>query len=177
MRTSVACALLAMALALSVQAPASAQIPGVRLGFAGGPSFPMGDLADVATTGYHLRGSLGLELPLIPLGVRGDLVWQQFPADVDGNYTGLTGLLNATWRLPVPIVKPYLIGGAGFLNYDEPDRTIDGQAVQGESGSNFAWAAGAGVQLRLLRLGGFVEARYLDWGRHRAIPLTFGVTF
>jgi hypothetical protein len=164
-------------LALALPAGADAQIPGVRLGLAGGPSLPLGALADEAGTGVHVRGSLGLEIPLIPLALRGDLLWQQFPDDIDGTFTGLAGLLNATWRLTFPVVQPYLVGGGGFLRYSEPDEPHGDHAHEGESGTNFAFAAGAGLQFRLLVFGGFVEARYLDWGRHRAIPLTVGITF
>jgi hypothetical protein len=164
-------------IALALPSDGDAQIPGMRIGLAGGPSLPLGALADEAGTGFHLRGSLGLEVPLIPLGVRGDLLWQQFPDEIAGNFTGLAGLLNATWRLPFPIIQPYLVGGGGFMRYSEPDEAHDDHAHEGESGTNFAIAAGAGVQLRLLGFGGFAEARYLDWGRHRAIPLTVGITF
>lgn len=156
---------------------AEAQIPGLRLGLAAGPSIPLGELSDEAGTGFHVRGGVGLEIPLLPIGVRGDLIWQQFADEHDGNFTQLGGLINATWRLPFPIIQPYLVGGGGLMRFDEPEEDHGDHAHDGESGTNFAFAAGAGVQLRLLGFGGFVEARYLDWGRHRAIPLTIGITF
>jgi len=63
------------------------------------------------------------------------------------------------------------------MRYSDPDLVI-GQTVEaGETGTEFAFAAGGGVQLRPLRFGGFVEARYLDWGRQRALPVTLGITF
>lgn len=164
-------------LALALPHGAEAQIPGLRAGFGGGPAFPIGSLADDAGTGIHLRGSLGLEVPLLPVGVRGDLLWQRFPHDVSGNFTGLAGLLNATWRLPFPIVQPYLVGGGGLMRYDEPDPLPGSGAQDSETGTDFTFSLGAGVQLRLLGFGAFVEGRYLDWGRHRAIPLTLGITF
>lgn len=179
MRQRVTLTLLAFVVAIALPAAAVAQIPGVRIGLAGGPSFPLGDLADAATTGFHARGSLGLEMPLIPLGVRGDLLWHRFPVDdADGHFTGVGGLVNGTWRMPFPIIQPYLVAGAGFIRYSDPDLTIGGVLeAEGETGTEFAFAAGGGVQLRLLRLGAFVEARYLDWSRHRALPVTLGITF
>lgn len=176
MRHRIATVLAPCILALALPLSADAQLPGLRLGVAGGPSFPIGSLSDEAGTGFHLRGSLGVEIPLLPLGVRGDLLWQRFSHDVSGNFDGLAGMINATWRLPFPIIQPYLIGGGGLLRYDEPDLVANG-TQQGEDGTNFVLGAGAGVQLRLLRFGAFAEARYLDWGRHRAIPVTLGVTF
>jgi hypothetical protein len=177
MRKRMVVALAPLVLVLSLPAIADAQIPGFRLGLAGGPAFPVGGLADEAGTGVHVRGSVGLQLPLLPLGVRGDLLWQQFPDDVAGNFTTLGGLLNATWRLPFPVLQPYLVGGGGFMNFSDPDVAHDDHDHDGESGTSFVYAAGAGVQLRLLRLGAFVEARYVDWGRHRSVPLTLGITF
>lgn len=178
MRLRVTFTLLTFIVPFALPAAADAQIPGVRIGLAGGPSFPIGDLGNQAGTGFHARGSLGLEIPLLPLGVRGDLLWHQFAADAaDGHFTGVGGLVNGTWRMPFPIVQPYLVAGAGFMRYSDPDITVGGVLETGESGTEFAFAAGGGVQLRLLRLGGFVEARYLDWGRHRALPVTIGITF
>ncbi len=174
-------ALIPILLAFTIPATADAQIPGLRIGLGGGPAFPLSDLAGETATGVHLRGSVGLEIPLIPLGVRGDVLWQRYPADTNGNFTGLAGLLNATLRLPIPVVRPYLIGGVGFVDYSDPEvpNELPGQPIDepAEDGTNFAFAAGAGLEIRILRIGGFVEARYMDWGRHRAIPLTIGITF
>jgi opacity protein-like surface antigen len=176
MRTTVRSFIATLALTLTLPAMATAQT-GFSIGVAGGPSIPLGSLSDDADTGFHLRGSLGLQIPFIPIGARADLLWHRFPDQHDGHFNGLAGLLNATWRLTFPIVQPYLVGGAGFMNYDEPDAIHDDHVHPGDSGTEFAWAAGAGVQLRLLRIGTFVEARYLDWGRHRAVPLTIGIMF
>jgi opacity protein-like surface antigen len=170
--------LLSSIVALALPGGADAQLPGVRLGVAGGPSFPLGDLADEASTGFHLRGGLGVEIPLVPLGVRADVVWQQFPDEHAGNFTQLGGLLNATWRMPMPLARPYLIGGAGLMRHEEPDEDHGDHAHEGGSSTEFAFAAGGGLEIRLLRLGAFLEARYLDWGGgHRAVPLTLGITF
>jgi hypothetical protein len=178
MTRTIAALATACLLALPFAGNASAQIPGVGLGIAGGPSFPLGTLAEEAGTGFHVRGSLGLELPLIPLGARADLLWQQFPDEHSGNFTQLGGLLNATWRLPFPIARPYLIGGAGLMRHSEPDEAHDDHVHEGGTSTEFAFGVGAGVQLRLLVFGAFVEARYLDWGHgNRGIPLTFGFTF
>jgi hypothetical protein len=158
---------LALVLGLALPTSADAQF---RFGFAGGPSFPMGDLSDQADTGVHVRGGLSLQLPLIPVGARLDVLWQNLPSRQTGSYTQLGALLNGTLRMPLPIVKPYLVAGVGQMRHDEPG---DVPTV-----TDFAWAAGAGVDLRLLIFGAFVEARYLDWGNgNRSVPVTVGVTF
>jgi opacity protein-like surface antigen len=167
-----------LAVALALPAGAEAQFPGLRLGVAGGPSFPVGDLADEANTGFHLRGGLGLDMPLLPLGVRADVIWQQFLDVESGNFTQLGGLLNATWRMPVAPVRPYLVGGAGLMRHEEPDVDHGDHAHEGGTSTEFAFAVGGGLELRLVGLGAFLEARYLDWGHgNRAIPLTLGITF
>jgi opacity protein-like surface antigen len=169
---------LGLAVALALPAAAEAQSPGVRLGIAGGPSFPLDDLAEEASTGFHLRGGLGVELPLLPLGVRADVIWQQFPDVESGHFTQLGGLLNATWRMPMALVRPYLVGGAGLMRHEEPEVDHGDHAHEGGTSTDFAFAVGGGLELRLIGLGAFLEARYLDWGHgHRAIPLTIGITF
>lgn len=177
MSTKIMLVLLSSIVALVLPAGADAQLPGVRLGVAGGPSFPLGDLADEASTGFHVRGGLGVEFSLVPLGVRADVVWQRFPDEHAGNFTQLGGLLNATWRMPMPLARPYLVGGAGLMRHEEPDEDHGDHAHESES-TEFAFAVGGGVEFRLLGLGAFLEARYLDWsGGHRAVPLTLGITF
>jgi hypothetical protein len=168
-------AALSLLVALSLPASANAQT-GFSLG--AGPSFPLDHLAEEANTGFHLQGSVGLGLPLLPIGARADLIWQQFPDVHEGNFTALGGLLNATLALPMPMASPYLIGGVGLMHYDEPEVDHGGHTHEGESGTDFAFGIGAGLQLRLFGLGGFIEARYLDWGHgNSAIPVTIGLSF
>jgi opacity protein-like surface antigen len=156
-----------VALALSLPTSVQAQL---RIGFAGGPTFPVGDLAEEAGTGMHVRGGLDVPGARLPLGVRADIVWQSLPATQTGSFTQFGGLLNATWRLPVSRGGSYLVSGLGAVRHDEPG--------DGASATRFAWAAGAGVNVELGGAAAFVEARYLDWGRgDRGVPLTLGLTF
>jgi hypothetical protein len=178
MRKTFAALAAAGMLVLGGPTAATAQIPGIDIGFAGGPTYPLGSLGDEASTGFHLRGSFGLEVPLLPIGARADLLWQRFPYPEDGAVTTLGGLLNGTLRMPLPLVRPYLIGGVGYMRHDEPETQHGDHAHAGETYTDFAFAVGAGIGLRLLGFGGFVEARYLDWGHgNRSVPLTLGFTF
>jgi hypothetical protein len=171
MRIRIAALTTVFLLALGVPATASAQF---SMGVGGGPAIPLSDLGNEAETGFHLQGSLGLQVPLLPVGVRADLLWQRFPDEHSGNFTAIGGMLNATLRMPFPIVRPYLIGGIGSMRHSEPDEDHG----EGGTSTEFAYGLGAGVQLTLLGFGGFAEARVLDWGHgNRSIPLTIGIIF
>lgn len=162
------CAGLAAALVFFA-APADAQLRPWEISIAGGPSFPTSDLDDVAGTGYHVQGSIGFGIPLFPLGLRGDVLWQEVPHDVDGNFRQIGGIANATLGMPLILIEPYVLGGIGVFSVSAPDT---------ESETTTGFNVGAGLEAGLLGLKGFVEARYLDAGnRHRTIPLTVGIRF
>jgi opacity protein-like surface antigen len=164
--------------AVSVPASADAQIPGVRLGLGAGPAFPVGHLGEEATTGVHVLGTLGLEVPLLPVGLRVDGLWQRYPDVHEGHFNAMGALVNGTFRVPMAGARPYVVGGIGFMHHEEPETDHGDHAHEGESGTDFAFGVGAGLEIRLLGLGGFIEARYLDWGQgNRAVPLTVGVRF
>jgi opacity protein-like surface antigen len=164
--------------ALGLPATLNAQVTGVRAGIGAGPAFPLGDLGDEATTGFHIRGSLGLDLSRIPVGARADVLWQRFPDEHEGHFSALGGLLNATLRLPMPAARPYLIGGIGVIRHQEPDTDHGDHAHEGDTETGFAFGLGGGLEIRILGLGGFLEARYVDWGNgHSSFPLTLGLTF
>lgn len=154
-------------------APAAAQLPFVSASVAAGPSFPAGDFADVAGTGFVFQGSLGLEPPVLPLGVRADVLWQQLPDEVSGEFRELGFFLNATLGLPLVVAEPYVLGGIGTVEHEVPE-----QRAFVDAGRREAWAVGAGVRVNLLALSAFAEARYLDAGAgHTTTPVLVGVRF
>lgn len=164
--------------ALALPAAASAQFLPVSVGVSAGPSFPTGHFAEEAGTGFNVQGSLGLDVPALPVGLRADLLWQRFPDEHEGSFTEVGGLLNATAGLPLPLARPYVVGGVGLVHHDAPEEEHGDHVHEGESGSSFAFNVGAGVQLSLLGLSGVLEARYLDAGEdHRSFPVSFGVRF
>ena len=148
--------------------PAAAQLP-VNFGVAAGPSFS--DNAD--KTGWHVQGSIEADLVVFPIGLRADLLMNQFdagPADlrifeVSGNL--MYGLLAT------PIARPYFVGGLGFYSA----KLTEGD---GSADNDFALNAGAGVRLAAGALRAFIEARY-----HRLfgdtdmsyIPVSIGLMF
>jgi len=164
-----------LALALS-WGSASAQL---RLGVAGGPVYPAGELGDVVGRGFAAGAVLDAGFPLFPLGLRGDVAFQYLPATgPHSDLHQLSATLNARFSvLPLPVLSPYLTAGVGVYSSDfhhdltapEPGRTT-------ETGFN----AGVGVRVNLIVFRPFLEARY-----HRVmadpvrgfVPVTVGVFF
>lgn len=155
--------------------PAEGQVRPFQISIAGGPSFPTGDLSLEANTGYHVQGSVGFGVPMLPFGVRADLLWQEFPDVHSGHVRQIGGLLNGTIGLPLPILQPYALAGVGLINHRESE------THGGESSSNIGFNAGAGVQFPFVGMSAFAEARWLNIaGGHeaaRSIPVSVGIRF
>lgn len=165
----------AAALAFSA-ADAQAQ---VGFSIAGGPSFPMGDAGDMLDMGYHAKVAASFKLPVLPIGLEADAMWNQFDfSDAeDANTRILSGSLNAVINLPTPGITPYIIGGVGMYN-----GKADIEGVDTESSTDFGVNVGAGVRLGLVGLGGvFAEARlhniFSEGESTRFVPVSLGIRF
>jgi hypothetical protein len=150
-----------------------AQVRPWVISIAGGPSFPVGELTDEASTGWHVQGSVGFGLPLLPVAFRGDLLWQEFP-DVHGDEVRqIGGLANAVLSMPMALIRPYVLLGAGLIRTEE----------HGDSGSDVGFNAGGGIDFPFMGLGGFIEVRYLNiFGGGEAtdfqsVPVSVGIRF
>ena len=90
--------------------------------------------------------------------------------------------------LPLPVISPYITGGAGVANLSVADATVkyQGQPVQGgtipgaKGETNFSANLGVGVDLKL-GIALYVEARY-TWiftsgETSTYIPVSIGITF
>lgn len=168
----------------------------ISFGISGGVSVPMSELANGSgeftgvNTGYNVTGSLGIALPVLPFSLRADAAYNgfgsknvQFPATNPGNafnaearVLGFTANVIFPIHLPAPIVRPYLIGGAGV--YDVRISPTTGGST---SQSNFGFNIGAGVSVPFVLFDGFVEARYhhvnQSGGTMAFVPITVGVMF
>jgi hypothetical protein len=148
------------------------------IGIAGGAAQPMADLKTGTDLGFNGTVLMAINLPFIPVGLRVDGAYNQFAAksatDAKLHIVSATG--NLVVKLPSVGVSPYLIGGAGMYI---PAATAPGAASVSEN--HFGWNAGAGVNVPLGFLKGFVEARYnrvsLDNSKMEFVPVTLGIMF
>lgn len=164
--------------ALLAGSPAEAQLRPWEISIAGGPTLATGSFADMANTGYHVQGSVGIGIPLFPVGVRADLLWQEMPDVAGGNFRHIGGIANATLGLPLVLIEPYVLAGVGMFSISEPEEDHGDHAHEAGSETSTGFNVGAGLELGLLGLKGFGEVRYLDVGRgHRTIPITIGIRF
>lgn len=164
-------------------APLQAQLRPWEISIAGGPSFPTGELSEEAGTGYHVQGSIGFDVPLLPFGIRADALWQEVPDDNEGWFRQIGGLVNATFGIPLIVVEPYALAGVGFLRTETPDVAHAGHEHFGETENLVGFNAGAGVEFPFMGLSGFLEGRYLNLfgggeaSHYQTIPVTFGIRF
>jgi hypothetical protein len=125
-------------LALVVLAsPVDAQVP-LKFGAQGAVITSVDDFTtDQGMSGtFGLGGRVMLDPPLFPVGVIGSATYY-FP-DID-ELTYWTATAAAQLRLPLPMVKPYILAGWQIR------RTSDGI----ESGNEYGPVVGAGIQLDL----------------------------
>lgn len=174
MKKAIVLGLMAAVTAVAQAAPAAGQSP-LMISIAGGPSFPVGDLAETVETGYHVQGSAGFSIPLFPVALRADLLWQEFPDDGEWSLRQIGGFVNGSIGIPMMIVRPYVIGGVGLVNNDLGE---DVTPSDEESETEFGWAAGGGIDFGFVGLTGFLEARYMGAGAGRqAVPVSVGIRF
>jgi outer membrane protein with beta-barrel domain len=152
----------------------------LQFGIAGGATQPMSTLKDGANMGYNGTVALGINVPLIPLGLRVDGAYNQFgeKAGINSKLHVISATGNVVWSLPLVVVSPYLIGGAGLYM---TTATSTGATSASQTDKHFGWNAGAGIKLPLAMFKAFVEARYnrvtLDSGTMQFVPLTVGIMF
>jgi hypothetical protein len=172
----------------------------VSVGISAGVAVPTGDLSDGGNsgfsgvnTGYNVTGSIAIGLPVVPFGLRGDVAYNSFGTknlqfshpdgglpdgvyNADASVLGFTANIVYQLPLPEPVLKPYLIGGAGV--YDVKLSPTTGGSV---SQNNFGYNIGAGVTVPLVAVNTFVEVRYhhvsQDNGSMSFVPITVGVMF
>ena len=175
---------LASAAMLAAVAPASAQSYNpFQIGAAGGIAFPTSDLGNTANTGYDIAVMVGYKPQFTPIGVRAEAAYNQFGSKVfngNVNIPAFTG--NLVFGLPMGMLSPYVIGGAGLY------RTAVNFNTGGSAADNhFGFNIGGGIKIPLSSsFETFVEARYnrvtINNGGAGSsslsfIPVTVGVMF
>lgn len=164
-RAFVLCAVIA-GLALFTS-PGIAQVRPWQVALGAGPSFPVGDLADEAQTGYHVQGSVLYALARLPVDLRADLVFQNMysverESTIDRSlggewYRQLSGIVSVKYAVDAGSLHPYGLLGTAWGREWHDDRTY---WTDRQTSLNFN--VGAGLDFPLLGAGGFVEVRYLN---------------
>ncbi|MGI8499233.1 MAG: outer membrane protein [Gemmatimonadaceae bacterium] len=172
----------------------------VSFGIVGGATLPTGDLSDAAKTGWHAGGAVQFSVPMIPVGLRADVMYHHLglkdaTQSIEGTtltekFSMITGTLNGMFMVPMAaggMVKPYVIAGVGAYNLRSSvdcSGSCTGIGTASDNSTKFGLNGGAGVQFGLAGLSTFVEARYhhvfsgSDGGGTVAIiPITVGIMF
>jgi hypothetical protein len=172
--------LMVAALAVIALPVASAQ---AQLGFgaAAGLSVPLGDFADVASSGYHLTGIVNFSAPLAPVGFRGEVGFSQFGvksgigAPSDTKFNMLSGVANAVVSTP-GMMGVYGIGGLGMYRM-----STSCSGCASDATTKVGFNLGAGIKFGLSGFSAFAEARFhsvaTEGSSTNFFPISFGVTF
>jgi hypothetical protein len=155
----------------------------VSLGLGGGMSIPQGGYGDIADAGWNALATLAVNVPLLPIGVRVDGMYNHFNvttgtgASLSGSEHVSSFTVNPVLRFQVPFspVTPYAIAGGG--SYSVGCSGGIGCASQ----THFGWNAGGGVRLGLLGVNAFAEARFhrvsVGGATVQYVPITVGLLF
>ena len=194
----------ALCAAAAGRAPAQA-LSLIKFGLGAGPSFPIGDLGDVAAVGFNVRGIVGLGAPGLPVGLRAELTYDWFPlqrdftervcsefsgeCSISGNVGVFSGALNGVYAFPVTTrARPYVVGGVGVYHQRlSADVNGGGSGIGGDDSQTRAGLnIGVGFRYDIRRWNVFSEARLVNvftkdtgpgGGASQFIPLTIGVIF
>lgn len=153
----------------------------------GGAALPSGDASDALKTGYTLGGAVDLRAPLMPVGLRGELVYSSLNAKDTGgagsaSMTDFGGNLNAVLALPsagTPVTF-YVTGGPSLSRIEA--KASDSGVNVSVSENHFGFNVGGGIDFALGGLGTRFDVRYKqislgDGDNFKTVPITFGITF
>ena len=197
-RSTLAAAALVVAAASTAQAQAPTMARPFTFGVSAGAAIPTGELAKNdpaldccgANTGFHVNGLIGYQPAAMPVGFRGEIMYNRFglknlPSGVDGNGTIVGGSVNAVIGGAGSMgMSPYFIGGVDYAQ-SKGEISQGGVSISAKK-SAFGLNGGVGVKIPLSGFSTFVEARYHylfskddNEGTSNAafIPISFGIMF
>lgn len=195
-------ALAALTSLIATPAIASAQGPGLGIGFAAGANVPTSDFGDAAKKGLVLNGFLEVRTGG-PLGVRGSLFWSRsdidnplikdidgvtLPDDLDDNVTGNVNLLGASLDLTLGktqgVIQPYVVGGVGVFRRrvtQDVEGAVDEFRDLHDSDTDVGFNGGVGLRFSLGGAALYAEARYYSVDtkpdRTNFVPVVVGLNF
>jgi hypothetical protein len=182
----------------------------LRIGISGGVAVPVGDFKDGfqqgalrrdLQAGLAAQGFVEVRAPGTPFGFRAAVGYNRFGVGrvttgttgaeltgAGGSSQVLAGIGNVTLQFPAGPIRPYILAGLGAFRVQNTLTDAGTGAAAGEvSETNFGINGGAGLQLRLGPIDGFLEARlanvYTKQERFgnlknvQYVPVTFGVLF
>lgn len=143
-----------------------------RFGIAAGLAVPTGDAGEGLSSGFNVEGSAEFKPMTMPFGIRADLGYSQFGAEVgDGNLTLIGGALNALFQMSGIGAAPYLVVGPTITN-------LDGG---GDSQTKIGAQGGVGVKFPLSGFTSKLEGRYhtifAEGSNFSMFIVNFGVLF
>lgn len=165
---------LPLVLFLALLAPAVAEAQ-PRFLVSGGFSSPTGNLSDDADTGFHGQVGLYVQIPTLPIGLRGDGAVHELGSSTSGieDTQILAGALSLVYNLPGVGLAPYLLAGVGTY------QTKAGLVGATEKVTDTGYHGGFGVNLGTGGLGAFAEIRFVRISggpsTSNLIPMTFGL--
>lgn len=145
------------ALVLAVATPAAMQAQSIFL--LAGPSIPIGDLGDVASTGWLVGGGFTFDLGENGLwaGAEGTYGRHSLESELDGNVSLLGIMAILGYTIPTESsIHPYVWGGAGILR---GDISLDDFPDEGGDDTDFGFQAGVGTTFGHGQVRPLVEAR------------------
>ena len=141
---------------LAFAVPAQAQ---TTLYIGAGGSFPTGDFADYAETGWMGVGGVVFGMGDSGFGVGGEIFYGQNNHSVEGvdlnsktTPYGIMAIADYSFGSPDGL-QPYLFGGLGLMVHK-----FSGDGFESESESQFGYQFGAGLAFNF---GLFIEGRYM----------------
>jgi hypothetical protein len=160
----------------------------IRIGFGGGMTVPIGEVDESWESGLNGQAYLLISPPFLP-PFRLNLGYEKFNLKeaVQGATSGESTVVSGVAAIHLPLIRvgpisTYALAGLGAFRMDQMLST----GVDPEAKIEFGIDGGAGVQIRLGRLEGFVEGRVqnvyteqgmIDTSTIRFVPLTFGILF
>jgi opacity protein-like surface antigen len=200
-------ALAALLAAVVVPGAASAQnlAPSGRIvsfGLGGGVTVPVDDARSAFDNGFNGHGFVRLNLPVFPIQPRLDFTFQKLDikdiAFVDptlgaggtfneGEQSIFSGLAQAQLALlKAGPIQPYLVAGVGLSSLKTKLEGEPGTDNVSESATKLTVNGGAGLNLRMGPISGFVEGRIhnivndgelMDFESVQLVPVSFGLVF
>ncbi len=175
----------ALAAPALVSAQAAAADKPLSFGVSGGLSMPMGDLGDVANSGFTVGGHVFLKpASMNALRFRGDVAYDKWgvkDAGGDADLRSLSFVANALYDFPSQsTIRPYVIGGLGLYN-SKAIINLGQTTGSTPSSTDFGLQVGGGLTFKLSGFDTFAEAKFVnvfsDGSSTTWLPITFGVRF